>query len=210
MKFFRTNQELGLTRIKTNYLTSGVDLLPSFVNTYNFPFKILGFWFDLNGPNYTLIVSDLKQYVDNIVSQKHFKLMSMRGRAKVTNTLIYAKLNYYTKIITLLQTDITYFKRKIDQFMWNSEKEFISREVLFQPTDCGGIDLPDLNLYCSTYRIQFIIKLLQTDMIAINFSRYFLHRIAHRLNLPCIGPKAFSPPYYYKEDIKETVSHCFF
>lgn len=101
----RLNQE------KTKYLTSGTNLLPSNVNTFNVPFKILGFWFDLNGPNYPLIISDLKEYIDSITSQKKFKFMSMKGRAKVTNTLIYAKLNYYTKIII--------FKRKIAHFIWN-------------------------------------------------------------------------------------------
>ena len=114
-------------------------------------------------PSVELIGKNNFKYLFNTIKEDlarwHDLTMSLSGRISLIKSNILPKVNFYASMLPL-PTPPQYWERVqslVSDFIWHGERPRVRTSILFQPSNSGGLSLPDLKLYY----MSFIIRPLQ-------------------------------------------------
>ena len=108
------------------------------------PIRFLGVYLsydedEVNSFNFDNKIKKCKQVL-NLWKTRH---LSMYGRIQIVKTYIISQFLYVTAAIYIPNTYIVEVNHMIMDFIWWGRKPKLKREILYLPTSCGGLNVPN-------------------------------------------------------------------
>ncbi|MES9885145.1 MAG: reverse transcriptase domain-containing protein [Sedimenticola sp.] len=162
--------------------------------------KIFGYHFGHDNTEDDIWANHLRN-INNTLQLWKSRLLSMKGKSTVLNSLCVSKLLYYAAATLIPSHYSTLLQRYFFNFIWNSTYEPVARKTLYMPFRDGGLNVPNIKLKLEALYISHVQKLINNyDATWTYFARYWVgiqlreHNASLASNL--IPHSESVPPFY--------------
>ena len=111
----------------------------------------------------------LKEEMQEYLSNSRSRLLSLKGRVLVLNTVVLARIWYVATVITPLKQEKNAIVRLLFDFLWqlglqgNRCRDPIKRNMVYQPRDKGGLGLKNIDLQIRALQLKFTRDIADPD-----------------------------------------------
>ena len=163
----------------------------------------------------------LKEEMQEYLSNSRSRLLSLKGRVLVLNTVVLARIWYMATVITPLKEEKNAMIRLIFDFLWqiglqeNRCKDPIKRNMVYQPRDKGGLNLKNMDLQIKALQLKFTRDIVDPDCTHpwVHLARFWIgFRLAplhpdwtflRNNNTPHLNITANVPSSFYKDLLRD-------
>ena len=122
--------------------------------------KVLGCWFNASNSCSDQNVQPIIKKIENTINIWNQRSLTIKGRITVTRALISSQLVYISSCIEIPKKTLERIQSKIMKFVWRGRPPKVSKEVLVQDIDQGGLKLVDVRTFFDSLKIIWIRRML--------------------------------------------------
>ena len=124
--------------------------------------------------------------IETILKVWHARSLTLRGKIVIIKSLVIPHLLQLSSAIPLSEKFLTNLDRMITNFIWSDRKHLISKNVLIQPIEFGGLKMVTAKNVLDTSKIMWIKrlsnniddkwKILAKNLMGLNIKNIFKKR----------------------------------
>ena len=124
------------------------------------PFKTLGSWFSTDPEEMIRLNCNEKlNIIETILKVWHPRSLTLRGKIIIIKSLAIPHLLQLSSAISLSEKFLINLDRMFTNFIWSDRKHLISKNILIQPIEFGGIKMVTAKNILDTSKIMWIKRL---------------------------------------------------
>lgn len=101
--------------------------------------------------------------IKSIINLWKQRTLTLKGKAIVISSLLLSRLYYMLNTVTMPDWAHNDIKCSIIKFLWNGKTSLIAYQTIIGKFNSGGLNIPDLQLKMSSFRLKFMRRLLDSD-----------------------------------------------
>ena len=158
--------KLNIDKTEGLWLGAGKNRHDNFanINWNNESIKALGVYF---GYNKTVIEEknwkNKVETIKKILNKWHYRDLTMQGRILIIKTLALSQVVYLISSLCVPEWVINDLNKEFYSFVWKYRRDKISRKVLSNELENGGLNMIDLRAFCSASKAIWAQRLLTSE-----------------------------------------------
>ena len=125
------------------------------------PFKTLGIWFSLDSQEMIEInITNKLRKISSLLNVWSGRCLSLKGKITVLKTLIMPHILHIASVLYISEDVIKKLDKLFFDFLWSARKHGISKNVLVQPIEDGGLKMINIRNMIMANKIMWIKRLL--------------------------------------------------
>ena len=121
--------------------------------------KILGIWFSASGRCLSDNVEPVIRKVCDTINIWSQRSITIKGRITVTRSLLASYLVYMSSCVEIPKKSVRSIQSKIMKFVWRGRPPKVSKDVLAQNIDQGGLRVVDVEAFCHSLKMAWISRM---------------------------------------------------
>ena len=109
--------------------------------------KVLGIWFSARRNCTSDNVEPIVKKIDNTINVWNQRSLTIKGRITVTRALIASQFVYMSSCVEMPKKAIRSIQSKIMRFVWRGRPPKVSKDILVQDIEQGGLKLVDVEVF---------------------------------------------------------------